>query len=265
VATSEDVRRAGSHFLGRDSPFVTRLVEAAALRPGETVLDAGAGAGSITTALSQAVGPQGRVIAVETDPQAVEALQRLGLANVTVVSGDVLKVNWPPLDALVANPPFRLVPALLRRLAKHGFGRAVLVVPQELADRLRAEPGGEAYGRLTIEAGLRMKAKLLFPIPRGAFDPPPAVPCCAVQLTPRQGEADDGLLEAILEDAWASRQRILRHSLSGLTRLGLAPQDVSEALDATNAQGRTATQVSPWEYGQLSKRLAEALRRRKDA
>lgn len=254
------VRRSGSHFLARESTWVRRLVDAAALKPGETALDAGAGAGSITSALAEAVAPGGSVLAVETDADAAAAVRRLQLPGVKVVEGDVLKVRLPErLDAVVANPPFRIVPALLRRLLDHGMGRAVLVVPRELSARLSAETGSEGYGRLTVEVGLRAKAKVLFPMPRKAFDPPPAVECAALSIVPRPHAPVPPLLDLVLDAAWAAKRRTLRHSLAPLAaRLDLPPQAVSAALAATGAAARPAVEVSPWEFGQVALRLGEA-------
>ena len=262
--TPAAVRKAGSHFLSRDSPWVARMVAAAALKPGDSVLDAGAGTGSITAALAAAVQPGGAVLAVENEPAAAAALRRLDLPGVAVVEGDVLKVRLPALDAVVSNPPFRILPALLRRLLAQGFGRAVLVMPQELADRLTAQPKTEAYGRLTVEIGLRAKCRILFPLPRKAFDPPPAVACCVVEAVPKAGVAVEAeALAAVLDAAWAASQKTLRHALAPLAgALRLPPQEITSALEATNTGGRPATDVSPWEFGQLAGHVAAAVRKR---
>jgi len=261
VPTPARTRATGSHFLPRASSWIRRLVDAARVRSGQVVLDAGAGAGSITQALAQAVAPGGTVVAVETDPDAVAALQRMALPNVQVVAGDMLAVRWPDaLDAVAANPPFRLLPALLRRILAEGVPRAALVVPQELADRLTATPGSEAYGRLTVEVGVLAKCAVVDAIPRQAFDPPPEVACALLTVVRREGaQAPPGPeFAAVLDAAWGQRTRTLRHSLAPLAGdLGLAPQDVSAAI-ATCAD-RTAAQVSPWEFGEVARALARAL------
>lgn len=265
MPTPDAVRRAGSHFLSRDSPHVARMVAEAGLRPGESVLDAGAGAGAITMHLAKAVQPGGSVLAVETDADAAAALRRQALPGVTVVEGDVLKVRLPtPLDAVVANPPFRILPALLRRLVAHGFGRAVLVMPEELVLRLVAAPGTENYGRLTVEVGAQAKTTEAFPLPRKAFDPPPAVACRVARLVPRPGVAATlpATFGPLLDAAWGAKARKLRHSLAPLASvLGLPPQEVTAALEAAAARDRTAMDLSPWESLQLAARLQEAVQR----
>jgi len=258
VATPARTRATGAHFLPRGSAWVRRLVDAAALRPGETVLDAGAGAGSVTEAVAQAVAPGGTVVAVETDPDAVAALGRMDLPGVRVVAGDMLAVTWPaPLHAVVANPPFRLLPALLRRIGEAGVPRAALVAPQELAERLTAEPRSAAYGRLTVEVGVWAKSSVASPIPRHAFDPPPEVPCVLLHVRRREGvqPVPPKEFSAVLEAAWSQPRRTLRHSLAPLAgTLGLPPQAVSTAV--ASCADRAASEVSPWEYGEVARVLA---------
>lgn len=260
--TDPETREAGAHFLSASPEAVARMVAAAGLAPGMRALDVGAGTGAVTRALAAAVQPGGSVLAVERDPDRCRRLEAQALPGVRVVQGDAIAVRWPePLDAVVSNPPFRILPALLRRLLDHGFGRAVLVMPQELADRLTAGPRQEAYGRLTVQVGVRAKAKVLFPLRRKDFDPPPAVPCCVVEVRPKPADPglDLPLLDEVLAAAWGQKARTLRHSLAPLAgTLGVAPQEVTEAIAQVNGAARTAAEVSPWEYGVLTRSLAAA-------
>lgn len=264
--TDPETRESGSHYLQADGPVVAKLVAAAALKPGESVLDAGAGLGSITEPLCQAVAPAGSVLAVEQDVGLAERLKDSRWPGLRVVAGDVLKVNLPkPLDAVVANPPYRILPALIRRLLGHGFGRAVLVVPAELAERLTAAPKSEAYGKLSVQVGARAKCELLFPVARRSFDPPPAVASAAIRITPKPAVSLDalelGILDDVLDAAWDGRKRTLRHSLAPLAEtLRLPPQDVSEAVAMVKGTERRFADVSPWEYTVLARHLALCVR-----
>lgn len=262
--TDPATRATGSHYLDPEGPTVRRLVEAAALRPGESVLDAGAGPGAITAAACAAVAPGGSVLAVEQNVELAGRLKESGWPGLRAVAGDVLAVRLPGrIDAVVANPPFRILPALLRRLLGHGFGRAVLVVPQELAERLTAPVKSEAYGKLTVQVGARAKVEALFPVPRRAFDPPPEVACAAVRIVPKPAAAVAGvdwdLLDTVLDAAWEGRRKTLRHALAPLAgTLGLAPQDVSAAVAAVNGADRRFADVSPWEWTVVARQLGAA-------
>lgn len=270
MATDADTRARGAHYLDPEHRAVAELVKAAALKPGETVLDAGAGRGAITGHLLKAVAPGGTVVAVETMPDLVFRLKRME-GGVQVVQGDILAVRLPErLDAVVANPPYRILPAILKRLLAHGFGRAVLVVPEELADRLCAPVKSETYGRLTVEVGMQAKAERLFTVPKRAFDPAPAVVSVAIKVTPKPGKPLDGIdaavLDKALEAAWDGRARTLRHALAPLAEtLHVPPQDVSEALAMVNGQDRRFADVSPWEWSVVGRHLSACVARRKAA
>ncbi len=263
MPTDAETRREGAHFLVPEA--AARVVAAAGAKPGETVLDAGAGVGALTEHLSAAVAPDGIVVAVEAHPERVEVLRRRGWPCVRVMQGDILAVRIPDkVDAVVANPPYRILPAILRRLLGFNIGRMVLVVPQELAARLIAPVGSDEYGRLTVETALRAKTKILFPLRRRDFEPRPAVDSCVIELRPKPF-AEPDRLGLLLDAAWESKRKTLRHSLAPLAAaLGLPPQAITDALAHVNAEaGRTAMDLAPYEYGVLAQALSAAAPRRR--
>ncbi|HUR61299.1 MAG TPA: rRNA adenine dimethyltransferase family protein [Candidatus Thermoplasmatota archaeon] len=252
--TDPETREKGAHFL-TSKPALERVVAAAALKPGESVLDVGAGGGSITRRLAAAVAPGGSVLAIEKEPELVEALRQMDWPGTTVAQGDALRVALPGLiDAVVANPPYRILPALLRRLLAHGFGRAVLVMPEELATRLTAAPGSDEYGKLTVQVALRGKAKVLFPLKRSDFDPPPRVASVVVQVTPKAAPGLDwGLLDRLLDAAWAAKRLTLGQSLAAPEAGLRVPVPVLQAaLGQSGARDRRPRDVAPWEFAQLA-------------
>jgi 16S rRNA A1518/A1519 N6-dimethyltransferase RsmA/KsgA/DIM1 with predicted DNA glycosylase/AP lyase activity len=132
----------------------------------------------------------------------------------------------------------------------------VLVMPVELADRITAPVGSDAYGRLTVETALRAKSKVLFPLRRRDFEPRPEVDSCVLELRPKPFTAPKRL-GALLDAAWDSKRKTLRHSLAPLAAtLGVPPQAVTDCLAQVKAeQGRTAMDLSPYEYGVLAQAL----------
>ena len=262
--TSPQTRARGEHFLVSQRA-VAAILDAAALQPGESVLDVGSGAGALARPAAQAVHPGGSVTAIEKQPRWAQGLRAEGLPGVQVVQGNALRVRLPArIDAIVANPPFRILPALLRRLLDHGFGRAVLVVPQELADRLTAQARKDApgphYGKLTVQVGVRAKATRLGPIPRRAFEPRPEVDCALLKVVPKAAGLREptalAVLDEVLDHAWTGRARTLRHALAPLAGRGWTPQQVSDALQPGGARDRRFHEVSPWEFGQIAAVLA---------
>ena len=171
------VGHAGQHFLA-DQRVVERLLARLALRPGELVVDVGAGRGALTYPLAHA---GARVIAVERDPRLVGALRRSvlhrGLAErVQVVKADLRRFRWPRTAyRVVANPPFGLTTDLLARLLDDpqlGPERAHLLVQQEVARRRVTQPPDTLRSAAwapwwTFSFGER--------VDRGAFRPAPTV------------------------------------------------------------------------------------------
>jgi 23S rRNA (adenine-N6)-dimethyltransferase len=158
----------GLHLL--DPLWAERLVTLAAVRPGDCVLDVGAGYGAITGPLVDA---GARVIAVESHPRRAQVLrERFGRA-VTVVQVDASDLRLPrrPFH-VVANPPFAVTTSLLRRVLQPGtrLVTAHLVLQEQAARRWASAsaPGAGRWGR-TFDAHLGRS------IPRRAFRPPPSV------------------------------------------------------------------------------------------
>jgi len=258
--TDPETRAKGAHFLASKAAL-DRIVAAAELKPGESVLDVGAGGGSLTRRIAAAVQPGGTVLAIEKEHELVDALREMDWPGTTVLQGDALRVGLPArIDAVVANPPYRILPALLRRLLAHGFGRAILVMPEELALRLTAEPGSDEYGKLTVQVALRGKCKVLFRLKRSDFDPPPQVPSVVLQVTPKATlpiGLDWDFLDEVLDAAWATKRKRLRESLVPLaSAFRVSPDLVTQALHETATAERTALQVAPWEYVKLALAMA---------
>jgi 23S rRNA (adenine-N6)-dimethyltransferase len=164
-----DAGRWGWHQL--DKRWAVRLVESADVRPGDLVVDVGAGAGVITTQLVRA---GASVVAVELHPRRVSLL-RAHFADlpVTVVRADAMDLRLPGRSfKVVANPPFAVTTALLRRLTSPSsrLERASLVLPGWAAGRWAA---GRGVGGMTSK---RMFSCTLGPsVPATAFRPvPPA-------------------------------------------------------------------------------------------
>lgn len=160
-----------------DERFAAELVEAADIRPGELVLDLGAGDGTITARL---VERGARVIAFELHPQrAAHLRRRFEGCGVTVVSADVRDLRLPRRRfRVVANPPFAGVSAVLGRLTHHAsrLDRADLLVPRSVAD---------AWSRRWERPGSRFGVAGRRPIPRSAFTPRPRIDVVRIVVEPR--------------------------------------------------------------------------------
>jgi 16S rRNA (adenine1518-N6/adenine1519-N6)-dimethyltransferase len=191
------------------------------LRPeGARVLEIGPGGGVLTTALLEA---GARVLAWEVDPDWAAVLRgRLATPRLAVVVGDALTIPWDRLPAptLVAgNLPYNVATALLERLFPHHerVPRAAFLVQKEVADRLVAGPGDEAYGSLSVLTAAYAEARLLGRVRKGSFRPPPKVEGAFVGFTlhpPPLPAAEMPAFLKMVRLAFNQRRKTLRNALA---------------------------------------------------
>src|SRR3954469_4281614 len=237
----------GQNFL-LDLNLTGRIARAAGPLDGGTVIEVGPGPGGLTRALL-AEGAA-RVIAVQRDERAVAALGEIAAhypSRLRIVSGDALTFDVAPcLDGsvarVVANLPYNIATALLVSWLTAEpwppwYDRLVLMFQREVAERIVAGPGSKTYGRLSVLAGWRAEAKILFDIAPSAFVPPPSVTSSVVRLVPRATPlaCDRRALERVTEAAFGQRRKMLRQSLKSLgvdpSRL-LGPAGIDETARA---------------------------------
>jgi 16S rRNA (adenine1518-N6/adenine1519-N6)-dimethyltransferase len=241
-------RSLGQNFL-LDLNLTGRIARAAGPLDGVTVVEIGPGPGGLTRSLLDA-GAR-RVIAIERDERAIAALNEIAEhhpGRLTVVAGDALFFDPRPLldqgpARIVANLPYNIATALLVSWLTAEpwppwYDRLVLMFQREVAERIVAVPGGKQYGRLSVLAGWRTRARILFDINPQAFVPPPKVTSSLVELVPRSDPqaCDRRLLERVTEAAFGQRRKMLRQSLRSLgtdpllllAAAGLQPTDRAE-------------------------------------
>ena len=221
-------RSLGQNFL-LDLNLTARIARAAAPLEGVTVVEVGPGPGGLTRALL-ALGAR-RVIAVERDERCMAALQELAQHfgdRLRLVAGDAMQVDLAShaQDAparVVANLPYNIATALLVSWLTvepwpPWYDMLVLTFQREVAQRIVADPGTKAYGRLSVLAGWRTAAQILFDIAPRAFVPAPQVTSSVVRLMPRAQPlpCDRRLLERVVEAAFGQRRKMLRQSLKSL-------------------------------------------------
>ena len=215
----------GQHFL-LDLNLIRRIVRAADIRQGVSVLEVGAGPGGLTRALLESAAS--RVVAVERDIRASAALRELVPASngrLTLIEGDALKIEAaalvdPPAQ-IVANLPYNIATQLLLNYlpAIGKFKRLTLMFQREVAQRIVAKPGNKQYGRLSVIVQWLCEVRVLFDVPARAFTPEPKVVSSVVELLPRVqplGIACMPSLERVTAATFGQRRKMLRTSLRKL-------------------------------------------------
>ena len=239
----------GQNFL-LDLNLTRRIARAAGLVPGGletgTTIEIGPGPGGLTRALL--IQGATKLVAVELDERAITALSTLVEASggrLELVCADALDINaedlGPAPRRIVANLPYNVCTRLLLNWLEtpERFASFTLMFQREVAERLVAPAGCEAYGRLSVLAQWLCRVKILFDVPATAFTPPPKIKSSVVQLVPREtplAPADRADLERVTAAAFAQRRKMLRQSLKGLggdallERAGIKPTERPERL-----------------------------------
>ncbi len=249
----------GQNFL-LDAQLLTKIAAIPGLKAGDHVYEVGPGPGGLTRAL---LASGCFVTVVERDHRCLPALAELATAYpdmLTIIEGDALTIDLEqvlPLGGhIVSNLPYNIGTALLVKWLTSPtwpprWQSLTLMFQREVADRIVAQPGTSAYGRLSILSQWRCSAKLALSVHRSAFTPPPKVMSAIVHFLPGQMPVATSLkiLEKVTAAAFGTRRKMLRQSL----------KSVPYALDSLDQIGidstRRAETLSIDEFIALSREL----------
>jgi 16S rRNA (adenine1518-N6/adenine1519-N6)-dimethyltransferase len=241
-------RARGQNFVV-DPNTVRRVARLAAVGSGDHVVEIGAGLGSLTLAL---VDTGASVTAIEVDHGLVRALRETTDGRgVHIVEADALTLDWnsvladSPRWVLVANLPYNVATPLVGDLLEGvpAIERMVVMVQREVADRLVARAGSEAYGAVSVKVAYWATAKIVGKVPASVFLPQPKVESALVEITRRATPAVDPAwvtadeLFALVRAGFGQRRKMLRRSLAGLASpevfevAGVRPEARAEELD----------------------------------
>jgi len=259
-------RRFSQHFLL--PAWADKVVKAIDAQPGDVFLEIGPGKGALTLPLADSGLP---ILAVEIDRDLASDLAAVVPSNVTLLTGDALKLDVTPyltglepqraLDAQASGSPprrrFRVVgnlpyqissPILFHLIHLHRtqrlFTDATIMVQREVADRLTARPRTRDYGVLSIDAQMHARITRLLELPPGAFRPPPKVRSTVIRLVfgdPAARVSDEKLFHALVRAMFSQRRKTLQNALKPfdqtapavLALAGIDGQRRPETLDVT--------------------------------
>ncbi len=229
------------------------------------ILEIGPGPGGLTRGLL-AQGAR-RVLAIEKDSRCIAALNDIAQAypnRLQIIEGDALEVNplahlTPPIR-IAANLPYNVGTELLVRWLTPEewppfWDTLTLMFQKEVAERIVAQPGSKAYGRLAILASWRCEAKIALHLPPSAFTPPPKVSSAVVHLQALEKpkfEADAKTLERVVAMAFNQRRKMLRAALKG------AAPDIEDRLIAAGIKPTERAEQIPLEgFCALAREIAK--------
>jgi 16S rRNA (adenine1518-N6/adenine1519-N6)-dimethyltransferase len=216
----------GQNFLF-DEQLLGRIAAVPGSLDGKHVFEVGPGPGGLTRALLRA---GSKLTAVERDRRCIPALEELAEAfpgQLRLIEGDAMKVDAAteiggPFH-IVSNLPYNVGTALaVGWLSGEHWPPAwqslTLMFQREVADRIVAKPGTDAYGRLAILCQWRAEARIAMPVHRSAFTPPPKVMSAVVHIVPATAPAGVSMavLEKLTAAAFGQRRKMLRQSLKAI-------------------------------------------------
>lgn len=223
------------------------LIEAAALGSEDDVVEVGAGLGALTDRIRQSAR---RVLAIEIDRAFMPVLEsRFGeTPNVILFRGDVLNHEVEDLVSehlpdhgtlkLVSNLPYYITSPILFQFWETPlyFERFVVMVQEEVGQRMVAPVGSADYGRLSIAAQLYAEVDIVHKVPRTCFTPRPQVDSCIVRLRNRREPRYPGIETKFLLDlvglAFAQRRKTLRNTVVKSPALGIPADSVLGVFEA---------------------------------
>ncbi len=255
----------GQNFLC-DLNLTRRIARTAAPLENFHVVEVGPGPGGLTRALLTEGATN--LLVIEADERAVPALDEIGSrypGRLAIIREDALGQDWQlvlrkPVK-IVANLPYNVGTALLVQWLSMEpwpppYASLTLMFQKEVALRIVAKPGEDAYGRLAVLCQWRCTAARLFDVNRAAFTPPPKITSSVVQLIPRQFPLVPcklKSLETVTAAAFGQRRKMLRSSLKGLFA---NPELVLEPL---GYRGTERAEELPVEaFGQLALQLEQS-------
>ncbi|MCU1513818.1 MAG: rRNA ((1518)-N(6)/adenine(1519)-N(6))-dimethyltransferase [Microbacteriaceae bacterium] len=247
----QPTKKLGQNFV-IDGNTVRRIVKAAAIQPGQSVVEVGPGLGSLTLGLLE-LGAS--VVAVEIDkrlaaqlPVTVEQFQPG--SNLTVITQDAMTITELPNDptALVANLPYNISVPVLLHFLEH-FPRiltGMVMVQAEVGQRIAATPGSKIYGSPSVKAAWYGHWRTAGMVSRQVFWPVPNVDSILVAFALREtsiGTEQERLATfALVDAAFQQRRKMLRQSLSVvLGDSGAASVTMEAAGIAPTARGEQLT------------------------
>jgi 16S rRNA (adenine1518-N6/adenine1519-N6)-dimethyltransferase len=228
----------GQNFLG-DPRFQDRIAALAQVGPGHTVVELGAGLGHLTAALART---GARVVAVERDRELVPVLRAhfADVPTVQILEADAASIDLRGIDpgggpvTVVGNLPYHVGSAIVFNVIDQwqGVRRLVVMLQREVAERLAAEPGTEAYGLPSVLLQQVADVTVALQVPRGAFVPPPAVESAVAvasfRAAPRAPVVDPARFDKVVRAAFSQRRKTLWNTLRG----AFESQSVRAALEA---------------------------------
>lgn len=268
----------GQNFL-TDASILKRIAEAAQLEKTDLVLEVGPGLGSLTAQLAEAAGA---VMAVEIDKRLIPALNEnlKSYSNIKIINGDIMQLDVenelaaafasnaggfePAALKIVANLPYYITTPVIMKLLESGIKAKTMVfmVQKEVADRMRAKPGGKDYGALSVAVQYYSRPSAVMEVPPHSFIPQPGVDSTVIRLDlyekPPVTLRDQDLFFRVVKAAFGQRRKTLVNALHNAGYFNMGKEEIKNLLEEIGVdENRRGETLSIEQFAQLSNLVFE--------
>ena len=173
-------KKLGQHFLVNNHVLL-KEIEFAKINKSDTVLEIGSGPGFLTELLAQHTK---RVITIEQDPRYVNLLKNelSKYENIEIINEDALKIEWPQVNKIVANIPYKISSKIMDKLSAYQFELAIICFQKEFAERLSAKENEKNYSKLSVFSNYYFDIKIRMDVKASSFYPQPKVNSQIVEI-----------------------------------------------------------------------------------
>jgi 16S rRNA (adenine1518-N6/adenine1519-N6)-dimethyltransferase len=261
----------GQNFLS-DIHIIESIVDGSDIAENDLVIEIGPGMGVLTAAAAERAG---KVVAVEIDKNLIPILKETlsEYDNIEVINADIMKTdlreiaaaNQPPENGkvrIIGNLPYYITtPIVMKLLEEHVPADSITIMMQkEVADRIKASPGGKDYGALTVAVNFYCTVTHVANAPKEVFVPRPKVDSTVIRLDLREKcpveLIDEKLFFETVKSGFGQRRKTLLNSLTGVR--GLAKPDIAEVLETAGIdQKRRAETLSLDEFAAVANEIAK--------
>lgn len=238
--------------------ILDRIVESAHLTSDDTVLEIGAGIGNLTERLL----PRAKkVIAIEFDPKLVAVLEDRfhDVDNLEIIHGDVLDVDFPEFDKVVANLPYSISSEITFKLFKHKFKLGILMYQYEFAQRMVSPSNSKDYSRLSVNTNYFADASIIIKVPPSAFSPRPEVRSAVVELVPRPSPFkvdDEAFFLRFVTAVFSQRRKKMKNAIVNTNSM-LGVNNIKQIVGQLPEEfmGKRAENLEPRELADIANRI----------
>lgn len=261
----------GQNFLS-DIHIIEDIIDGSDIEPEDLVIEIGPGMGVLTAAAAERAG---KVVAVEIDKKLIPILKETlaDYDNIEVINADIMKTDLaeiveahrPPAGGkvrVIGNLPYYITTPIIMKLLEENVpaDSITIMMQKEVADRIKAAPGGKDYGALTVAVGFYCTITHVADAPKEVFVPRPKVDSTVIRLDLREecpvDIIDKKIFFETVKGGFGQRRKTLLNSLTGVR--GLPKPDIADALDAAGIDPkRRAETLDLDEFASVANEIAK--------